>query len=106
VGGLSHEIAVRIFGLEQAENAAESIPTTLYHYTTTDGLLGILASEEVWATDIRFLNDTSELVDAIKLFSDELEANPLNLGKETGWLHRIITPNLDTAPVDHFVISF
>lgn len=106
VGEVSHEIAVRIARLEESESTTESAPQTLYHYTTTEGLLGILESEELWATNILFLNDTSELVDAIKLFTAELENNPLKLDKETGWLHTLILPNLEAAPVDHFAVSF
>lgn len=31
-----------------------------YHYTDAAGLIGILTSNRLWATDIRFLNDPSE----------------------------------------------
>lgn len=34
----------------------------LYHYTSQTGLLGILRSGGVWATDARFLNDSTEVV--------------------------------------------
>lgn len=33
----------------------------LYHYTTFEGLLGILNTRSLWATNYKFLNDTSEL---------------------------------------------
>jgi hypothetical protein len=32
----------------------------IYHYTDLRGLLGILDERKLWATDIRYLNDTSE----------------------------------------------
>jgi hypothetical protein len=32
----------------------------VYHYTNLDGLMGILRRRQLWATDIRFLNDTTE----------------------------------------------
>jgi hypothetical protein len=35
-------------------------PELLYHYTTQHGLLGILKQKCIWATHIRYLNDTSE----------------------------------------------
>jgi hypothetical protein len=35
-------------------------PELLYHYTTQDGLLGILETKCIWATHFRCLNDTSE----------------------------------------------
>ncbi len=34
----------------------------LYHYTTVEGLLGILQSNVIWATSYPFLNDSSEIV--------------------------------------------
>ena len=35
-------------------------PETLYHYTTLQGLISIITSQRIWATDYRYLNDTSE----------------------------------------------
>ncbi len=32
----------------------------LYHYTTWDGLVGILKNQSLWATHYKFLNDYSE----------------------------------------------
>jgi hypothetical protein len=37
-----------------------SAPEHVYHYTSAEGLCGILQSNAVWATDCRFLNDASE----------------------------------------------
>ena len=33
----------------------------LHHYTNSSGLLGIIESSVIWASDIRFLNDSTEL---------------------------------------------
>lgn len=33
----------------------------LYHYTTFTGLLGIVKSRALWASDIRYMNDSAEL---------------------------------------------
>jgi hypothetical protein len=41
------------------------LPSNLYHYTSAEGIKGIIESESVWASNIRFLNDRCELVDAI-----------------------------------------
>jgi hypothetical protein len=49
------------------EDAGE-IPETLWHYTTAAGLHGILTSQQVWATDTRFLNDATEIQYGIDLF--------------------------------------
>ncbi len=37
----------------------------LYHYTSQHGLLGILSSKAVWATNTHFLNDPTEFVHAL-----------------------------------------
>ena len=35
-------------------------PKIVYHYTTQEGLLGIIENEKLFATNIKFLNDTKE----------------------------------------------
>ena len=35
--------------------------TIIYHYTSPEGILGIIESNSLWATDINYLNDSSEL---------------------------------------------
>lgn len=45
----------------------------LYHYTTQAGLLGILKSKSIWATHIRYLNDTSEGQIFAELLQNELK---------------------------------
>lgn len=35
---------------------------TLFHYTTAAGLLGILQNANIWATDLKFLNDAEESI--------------------------------------------
>jgi DUF2971 family protein len=38
------------------------LPALLYHYTSADGLLGIMRTEALWATNARYMNDASEIV--------------------------------------------
>ena len=45
---------------EQQRTEGQAEPELLYHYTTLDGLLGILDKRELWATGISYLNDTFE----------------------------------------------
>src|ERR1700723_398094 len=40
----------------------------LYHYTTGEGLVGILSSKQLWCTQISCLNDTTEFTYAIEEF--------------------------------------
>ena len=46
--------------------------SVIYHYTNAAGLQGIVASGQLWATDYRFLNDSSEFRDGISLLGQEL----------------------------------
>jgi hypothetical protein len=41
---------------------------TVWHYTNAAGLLGILRSNVLWATDAFFLNDAAEVTYGIDLF--------------------------------------
>ncbi|WP_162991244.1 DUF2971 domain-containing protein [Biomaibacter acetigenes] len=45
------------------------VPDTLYHYTTPEGLLGILSSDSIRFSNVKFLNDESELVHARQIIS-------------------------------------
>lgn len=67
-------------------------PSTLYHYTTQDGVLGIINSGELWATNIRYMNDTTEFFGG------------LNLAKEHLKDLRLKKPSLQDAIV-HFAIQ-
>src|SRR3954471_6369229 len=42
-------------------------PEKLYHYTSQEGLLGIVRDRAIWASKITFLNDTTELRLALEL---------------------------------------
>ncbi|UCZ76778.1 DUF2971 domain-containing protein [Dickeya zeae] len=42
---------------------------SLYHYTDVNGLLGIIENKKIWATDIRFLNDSMEYYAGIESLS-------------------------------------
>jgi hypothetical protein len=43
------------------------LPTLLYHYTDARGLLGIIESQAIWASNIRYLNDSQEFDYALTL---------------------------------------
>jgi hypothetical protein len=54
-----------------SEQAASTV-TRLFHYTDAAGLLGILRTSRIWASDFRFLNDSLEAVYARELFTNVL----------------------------------
>jgi hypothetical protein len=48
------------------------IPDVLYHYTDVAGLIGILSSSSLWATNLRFMNDAEELAHSWRLMLEVL----------------------------------
>ncbi|HKQ14291.1 MAG TPA: DUF2971 domain-containing protein [Steroidobacteraceae bacterium] len=44
----------------------------LYHYTGMSALKGILTTRNLWATDLRYLNDTAEYSYGVSMLSEEL----------------------------------
>jgi hypothetical protein len=52
------------------------IPEKLWHYTSVHGFQGIISSGNIFATDVRFLNDTEEFVHARKVAEDLIEKTP------------------------------
>ena len=48
-------------------------PRILYHYTSGSALIGILKSQSLWATSIRFLNDSTEYNLALKLAQEVIQ---------------------------------
>lgn len=54
------------FSLTQGPHMEEP----LYHYTSQEGLLGIIGSKVIWASNIHYLNDSKEFIHAI----DEVKA--------------------------------
>ncbi len=57
----------------------ERPPDYLYHYTTAEGLKGIVENREIWASDIFSLNDSSEVYHGRDLLFDCLNARKSKL---------------------------
>jgi hypothetical protein len=69
--------------------AEMSPPEFVYHYTNAAGLLGIVSTRNLWATDIEFMNDAEELTYArttvlgdLRAWADEIA--PPGTGSEDG----------------------
>jgi hypothetical protein len=64
----------------------------LFHYTTQEGLVGILQEKKLWATKIQYLNDASELTRPLELGIDMIDTILQSVGskKKTKeiWLER------------------
>ncbi|WP_230673723.1 DUF2971 domain-containing protein [Rathayibacter sp. Leaf248] len=52
------------------ETESVAVPNHLYHYTTLAGLQGIVETGGLWASDVRYMNDSSELVYAHELIQE------------------------------------
>jgi len=88
----------------------------LFHYTSNEGLLGIIESASIWATSVLYLNDLSEFSYAKNLLSNEIkkfcETNPkFNTGKSFGYfffesLENNINKLLPSEHYSCFVCSF
>jgi hypothetical protein len=48
------------FCLHHAQHLARVLPEELWHYTDATGLIAILQSKKIWATQVTCLNDTLE----------------------------------------------
>ncbi len=48
-------------------------PRSIFHYTTQKGILGIIQTREMWATQVHFLNDKNEVFLTFKLIERELK---------------------------------
>lgn len=75
---------------------------TLYHYTSFSGLLGIIRSRALWASDIRYMNDSAELKHTADLIRMEItqriaagHPDPHLLNQFLDWVsHRITNGHL------------
>ena len=54
----------------------QPIPEKLWHYTSVQGFQGIISSGNIYATDVRFLNDTEEFIHARKVAYEVIEKSP------------------------------
>lgn len=45
----------------------KTFPKIIYHYTTQDGLIGIIKESTLWATKIHYMNDASELTEPLRM---------------------------------------
>src|SRR5882724_8885709 len=61
-------------------------PRYLYHYTNAQGLLGMLESKRIWATNSRFMNDPTEIGYAIRLVREVMESV---LKEDARWLNQV-----------------
>ncbi|MGB4948672.1 MAG: DUF2971 domain-containing protein [Candidatus Competibacter denitrificans] len=77
---------------------AETPQETLYHYTSFKGLLGIVDSGVLWASDVRYMNDSAEMKHSADLIREDVTRrmaeghhNPKLLNEFLEWISYRIT---------------
>jgi hypothetical protein len=60
--------------LDEWADLHNQVPDTLYHYTSTQGLLAMLRSGHVWATECRYMQDPRELAHAAALIASVIDS--------------------------------
>lgn len=101
------EAAVRI--ADSRKRIQHQPPDFLYHYTNAKGLIGMLDSGHIWATNYRFLNDASEVTYAVALFESIVKDRLSRSHGEvvTEFLRRaLVTANAFDGMADSYVACF
>ena len=80
----------------------------LYHYTDLKGIMGILQSKKIWATNAYYLNDSSEIQYSVAIAKSEAIAQKRNCDERTAkYLDDIISLLESFLDKDYaFVASF
>ncbi|PWN05939.1 DUF2971 domain-containing protein [Rhodohalobacter mucosus] len=82
-------------------------PSHLFHYTDSTGLIGILDSEEIWATNIRFLNDINEVIEATEAAQKILlELHKSSNNHKEKSLFKSMLDNINEVASHTYVCSF
>jgi hypothetical protein len=59
--------------MDPISKVLRSRPTgLLYHYTDAKGLIGVIESRQLWASNVMHLNDASEFVQAVRIMRAEI----------------------------------
>lgn len=61
---------------------------TLYHCTTQAGLLGIVGSRSLWATEAKYMNDLTEYVGALEYATHAVSSRSELLAQDPAVTHR------------------
>ncbi len=93
---------------EMIELYAERPTKLLYHYTSLTGLMGIVESKSLYATDIRFFNDAAEIQHTANLLRYEIARRLDQYGSNTKLLNQLQQWVSDRLTNGHmlFVVSF
>ena len=84
------------------------VPVTLFHYTTTDGLIGILENKVIWCSSAFHMNDVQEFRYALGLITARLKLRLDKADETTAPAYKAALNDLtsDNLGVQAFVASF
>jgi hypothetical protein len=104
---LPHDMAVMgyLLNVHRVPRITAGEGGLVYHYTNSDGLLGILKTNRFWATDAAFLNDPTEGSHALDLARDFLSKRIASSAVEQKLIEGTIE-GLRKSTTDLFVVSF
>ena len=94
------------------ELITQPVPKQLFHYTSMDGLRGILSSHSMFATDSLYLNDTTEIANSLPTVRDVLSSSAKSLSPKLvqtmlGLLEdEHSTGFLSSSKSQYFILSF
>jgi hypothetical protein len=60
--------------IERMYSGDQEMPPRLYHYTSQQGLIGILSSHTLWSTRIQYLNDSTKFQYTLGLLKNSIYA--------------------------------
>lgn len=82
--------------LDRSAGEHRAIPDTVFHYTNAHGLIGIVESCKVWASDHRFLNDEQESVYGRKELIERISGMENPVSNPGHWAHHLGEPAIET----------
>ncbi len=93
--------------LRLLQRSEKNCPAVLYHYTSLEALQKIVQGGRIWASNLRYLNDSSEYAYALALILQRIDKHvPDATGMRREWLTDLRGRLERRLKVDSFVASF
>lgn len=97
------KILFEIWGFSETQALKQS--RTVYHYTSSAGIAGILQAGDLWLTNSSYLNDPSEILHGIKLINEIKSRFAQNKGGGISSILDKIQVEKNSWPLDTFIGS-
>lgn len=90
--------------LAECQPFATTHPSRLAHYTDITGLMGVLGCNELWATNVSYLNDQTELLHSLLLLKRLIEDRAFAESHGLGDCTSAAADEVIRAILDHFIM--